>query len=144
MSVNLFNYLNDGAGSQARAVVAFLSEYSGVEGSFRDGQYRANPKIARFENCREQGYVISMLDEACKEQINIVFAEHRNTDSIFIIKWLGTTLNSPTLDDIPDDHSWKHDKYYNDGLFDYGDANGAATHIMDMLEDFWRDYRIHH
>lgn len=51
-------------------------------------------------------------------------------------------MPSPTLADIPDDHPWKKSKYHNDGLFGYGDANGAAAHIMAMLETFWHDYRI--
>ena len=54
--------------------------------------------VARWENCREQGYVISLRLPTYSKQLNIAFFEHRNTDSICAIVWEQRTLNSPTIE----------------------------------------------
>lgn len=78
--------------------MAMLQDFD-VEESWHDvkGCYSAAPKIARWENCREQGYVVSMENDS-GEQINIAFFEHRNSDSICAVEWKQNTLNAPTID----------------------------------------------
>ena len=131
MSAPLDTYLDDGACPQARAVLALVSGRAHIVSE------DANPTVARFENCREQGYVISMVNKTYDKQINVVFFEHRNSDDIVIIKWTGTpTINSPTLANVPEDHPWKESKYYNDGSFPYGMILPTATFILKLLEYF--------
>ena len=133
MSAPLNSYLADGACPQARAVLALVSG----DADLISEDESANPSVARFENCREQGYVISMPDKAHRKQINVMFFEHRNSDDIVIIKWVGTpTINTPTLANVPEDHPWRESKYYNDGSFAHGEILPAATYILKLLEDF--------
>jgi len=78
---NLMNYLQDGASAQARATLMYLQNYGEVEKSWNKetGRYEAAIEVARWENCREQGYVVSLMARNCK-QLNIAFFEHRNSD----------------------------------------------------------------
>lgn len=43
-------------------------------------------------NCREQGFVLSLeaWDGAIPEQIHYAFYDHRNSDSLCVVKWTGT------------------------------------------------------
>lgn len=130
-----YNY--DGANHQARAVLCFLQNRS-IESSW-DGDkhsYLAEPKVARWENCREQGYVISMRNKSYSKQINIAFFEHRNSDSICAIKWEQVTLNSPTIDTAEFGDIYK-DKY--DTSFDvrYGEIEKMANWIFEELDEWW-------
>lgn len=136
---DLFTYLDDGANYQAKAVVAYLGRVEGIDESYdpTTNMFLANPKVARFENCREQGYVVYLRGADYIQQINLVVFEHRNSDSIVVIKWFGTSLNAPTLASIPQEHPWLNNKHYNDALFDYGKAEEAATFIMNELTEFW-------
>jgi len=86
----LYNYLKDGANYNARAVMCLL------QGRL-DPDIHDKVNIARWENFREQGYVIYVSNG--KEQINIAFFEHRNSDEICAVKWIqDITMNSPTID----------------------------------------------
>lgn len=86
---NLQNYMNDGANYQAQAVLAFLRLYlSDLDSLIIE--------VARWENCREQGYV--MMIKLDGKQLNIAFFEHRNSDNICALKWEQSTINSPTID----------------------------------------------
>jgi hypothetical protein len=90
---NLENYLVDGACAQARAVLAMLQPFYLDRG---DEKYYGEIYVARWENCREQGYVVSMntINNKC---INIAFFEHRNSDGLCAVKWEQRSLNSPTI-----------------------------------------------
>ncbi len=84
--INVNDYMLDGADYQARAVLAFLQSNDNlIEDSWNTerGKYEANINIGRWENCREQGYVLSMMSQN-RRQINIAFFEHRNSDSIYV------------------------------------------------------------
>lgn len=84
----------DGADAQSQAVLAYLR---GMNGEF-ESDWLTEPRVARWENCREQGYVIMMLNKKPPSQLNIAFFEHRNSDSICAIEWRQITINSPTID----------------------------------------------
>lgn len=129
----------DGADSQSRAVLAYLSNHDGIENSWckERKDYLANPYIARFENCREQGYVITMRSKLRQEQINIIFFQHRNVDTVCVVKFEGVFLNSPTINNIPDTHPWMSDKWEVDFKADYGQELKVADYIYGELEDFW-------
>jgi len=75
MTARLFVPSTDGSNYQARAVKSYLEGYCGLEASYID-EYRADPRIARWENCREQGYVISMRSSDSRKQVNIAFFQH--------------------------------------------------------------------
>ena len=88
--VKLSHYMQDGACYQARAVLMFLQAECGeIEESYdREKEYyKAIVSVARWENCREQGYVVSLRSEDRSKQLNIAFFEHRNSDAICAIKW---------------------------------------------------------
>lgn len=95
---DLFHYMQDGAGYQARAVLMHLQGCGPIQSSWDEKYkcYRAEIKVARWENCREQGYVVMLKKRS--EQINIAFYEHRNSDGLHALVWTQNTINSPTLD----------------------------------------------
>jgi len=129
------NYMDDGAYSQAKAVLGAISDFY-IEESYADGDYQANPEVARWENCREQGYVISMRSPDHRKQINIAFFEHRNSDNICAILWEQTTTNSPTIDTAKFGDIYK-DKW--DTSFDvkWREYSKMADWINDQLTQFW-------
>ena len=132
----LNEYLLDGAGRQARAVMCMLQGYN-IEESWNKKSYRydAEIKIARWENCREQGYVVSLRNKDWK-QLNIAFFEHRNSDSIHAVKWVQNTLNSPNIDiaEFGDVYETKYDTSYD---VRYGEITKMVNWIFDELTGFW-------
>lgn len=140
---NLKTYLQDGANYQARAVLFFLQGYSHIEKSWNKQleKYEAEPKVARWQNCREQGYIISMRTKDASKQINIAFFEHRNTDSICAVKWEQLSVNTITIETAEFGDVYK-DKY--DTLFcvGYGEVLNMAMWIKDELNNFWINNQI--
>ena len=135
---SLYAYGQDGAHPQSRAVLAYLQHDDGIEESWSDEheRYMAEPKVARWENCREQGYVVSMRSKDYSRQINIAFFEHRNTDAIAAVKWEQITLNSPTIGTAEFGNIYK-DKYDVSHYEDYGKATEMADWINKQLKNFW-------
>lgn len=133
----LNEYLLDGADEQARAVMCMLQGRD-IEKSWNEEclRYKAEIKIARWENCREQGYVVMLRSEDWKEQLNIAFFEHRNSDGIHAVKWLQNTMNSPNIDTAKfgDVYETKYDTSYN---VSYGEITKMANWIFDELTAFW-------
>lgn len=115
------NYLQDGANYQARAILCLLqgrlSEESKVE-------------IGRWENCREQGYVVSVRNKK-NDQLNICWYEHRNSDSVFALSWLQNTINSPTISTIPEEAF--PNKWHSNFSVGYGEVLEMATWINDQI-----------
>ena len=85
--IKLENYLQDGANYQARATLMYLQADAEIEESWNKcyEKYDAKIKVGRWENCREQGYVVSLKNKE-KKQLNIAFFGHRNSDEIHAIK----------------------------------------------------------
>ena len=137
--MDLFNYSTDGANYQARAVLCFLQSGS-LEKSWdsEKSRYMAEPRVARWENCREQGYVVSMRNNKRSKQINIAFFEHRNSDSICAIKWEQVTLNSPTIDTAEFGDVYK-DKYDTSHDVSYGQVREMSDWIHEELEKWWEE-----
>lgn len=136
---NLNDYQNDGANHQARAVLALLQGFDCiVESSWNDERkkYDAEPKVARWENCREQGYVISMRAKNHK-QLNIAFFEHRNSDSICAVMWEQPTLNSPTIDTAEFGDVYK-DKYDLSHEVGWKKVDKMSNWIEKELNKFWK------
>lgn len=138
MGVNLFTNAT-GANYQAEAVRAFMLHCDGIDSSWCDEKcrYLANPTIARWENCREQGYVISMLAPDISKQLNIAFFEHRNSDEICAIVWEQSTTNAPTIETAEFGNVYK-DKYDVTHSVDYGQVSEMAHWILNQLEVWWK------
>ena len=125
----------DGANYQARAVLAYLTRYEGIRESWTDEykMYNADPRVGRWHNCREQGYVISLHSRGRPgRQLNIAFYECRNGDHIEAMAWEEDTIfsNPPTL------HS-KTDRTPTWHSVDYGRASEMAEWIFEELRKFW-------
>lgn len=126
------NYLNDGANYQAQAALAFL------RWSFQDEAME--PDVARWENCREQGYVLSMIRRDSKtgdfHQFNIAFFEHRNSDRLCAIQWTQKpSVNSPTIDTADFNGAYK-DKYDVNYAVSWGEIKLMADWIYKQFEGF--------
>lgn len=138
MSTDLNYYMNDGANKQARAVLCMLQGMN-VETSWNKefGRYMAEPKVARWENCREQGYVVSLRSENGKH-LHIAFFEHRNSDAICAIKWEQNIFpNSPTIDTADFDGKVYKDKWDVSKEFGCGKVYEMAEWIEAELIHFW-------
>lgn len=130
---------NDGADQQSQAVLAYLRYGAdGVEESY-DAElrrYMAEPKVARWDNGREQGYVVFLKSKGYARQINVAFFEHRNSDSIHALVFEKTTFNAPTLADIPE--GVYVDKWSTTFSVSVGEAYKMAEFITQALVDFWK------
>lgn len=134
---DLKNYNNDGANYQAKAVLAFLQIFRIVESWDVDKRdYLAEPKVSRWENGREQGYVVMLTSADLSKQLNIAFFEHRNSDSICAVKWEQTTINAPTIDTAEFGDVYK-DKYDVSHSVDYAKVKEMADWIKEELTKFW-------
>lgn len=131
------HYLDDGANQQARAVLAMVKLHlgDGIEESWdaKWGTYRADVKVSRFDNCREQGYFVYLRSADYNEQITLAFAEYRSSDSIVVYKLEGTTFNAPTNDLFN-----RPENGLNGRFFGFGKITEAAEFIAEELVGFWK------
>ena len=99
--MNLKNYLQDGAGYQARAVLMHLQGCT----------YDMNVEVGRWENGREQGYIVRIPAKSwVGPYLNIAFFEHRNSDEICILRWHQTDINMPNITNATFEYDGK--KFY--------------------------------
>jgi hypothetical protein len=128
----------DGAGFQAQAVLAYVRYHigSGIEKSWdkTNHRYAAEPKVTRYDNGREQGYIVWLRSRDYTKQINIAFYEHRNSDSICAVVSNNRTFNAPVLSDITEVMKDKHDTTKS---FGFGKAADLAEWIVERLNKFW-------
>jgi hypothetical protein len=139
----LQDYLQDGANYQARAVLMFLQRNANIEDSWNSThkEYEADIKVARWENCREQGYVISLKNKD-RKQLNIAFFEHRNSDSICAIKWEQNSINSLSIETADFKGECYKDKYDVSFSVDYGKVCEMAEWINEELILFWKEAEL--
>ena len=139
------NYINDGANHQAQAVLAFLQGLGGLEEeswcNIRKKTLAIPAKVARWGNCREQGYIVYLLSKDYSRQINIAFFEHRNSDSICAILWEQKELNSITIDTADFKGTVYKDKWDVSFSVDYGEVFKMAEWIEAQLVNFWKETR---
>lgn len=132
-------YLDDGACAQARAVLAMLSHFT-IESSWNPTTHRydAEINVGRWENCREQGYILSLVAPWSK-QLNIAFFEHRNSDSICAIKWEQFSMTSITIDTavFGDVYKTKWDVSH---TVDYGHIVEMVEWIRTQFTEFWEQF----
>lgn len=133
--MNLESYLNDGANWQAKCVLYYLQyKYDSILDATYNKDYGINMgkiKVGRFENCREQGYVFSILYKF--HQKNYCVYEHRNSDSICVLINEVDTINTPTIEEM-----WegKKDKWDYDKSFKYGQVIECAEWIEKDMKEF--------
>ena len=134
INMKLCNYMNDGAGYQAKCVLAIMQvEEALVPESWNDDfhKYDAEPQVGRWENCREQGYCIYMRNRNF-DQINIAFFEHRNTDQICVLVWHQNTINTPNIDSMDTKGECYKDKWDITKSFPYDSFREAAEYIQEV------------
>ena len=137
---NLRTYMDDGACAQAQAVLAFIRDFE-IECSWDDVRkhYAADIKVGRWENCREQGYVVSLKSKSHTKQLNIAFFEHRNSDQLCAVKWEQFTINSPTIrhiEKVPGVYETKWDTSFD---VHYGEILKMAEWIKSELTIFYNE-----
>lgn len=132
----LEDYLKDGANYQARAVLMFLQGNTNIEESWNSQEYEAKIKVARWENCREQGYIVSLRTSDFRKQINIAFFEHRNSNRIHAVEWEQTSINTLTIDTAKFGEIYK-DKYDTSFSVDWREAFKMADWVTERLIEFW-------
>lgn len=136
--VDISNYLNDGAGWQAQAVLAFVR--GNITRLTDDKYYEQNIKVevGRYENCREQGYVfiLSFTGKIGYEQRNYAVYQHRNSDTICVLISNAITLNTPGIDVMWKDKGENPRSCQYDKGFDWDDIKGCAEYIIQDMDNF--------
>lgn len=139
MATRLLDYQSDGANRQAQAALAFLQYLlgDGIEESYNNqfNRYDADVRIGRWENCREQGYVLMLRTNDYKKQLNIAFFEHRVADCLCAHKWEQSTMNSPTIDSA----DFGANGYVSDCDVKHGEVVKMAEYLRDELINFWTE-----
>ena len=134
---SLGRYLEDGADAQAKATLSYLQMYENVEESYNHetNGYDAKIMVARWDNYREQGYVVSLVNEM-DQQMNIAFFQHRNSDDVVAVKWMQSSIRSLTIDtaDFGDGYKDKHDVSKSTPC---GDGFKMAIWISQELDNHW-------
>lgn len=131
---NIENFLYDGADMQAQIIAIIIREQKARvldliwNKEWKD--YEGRIAIGRFENCREQGYVVSLNDYRGNQR-NYAFYEHRNSDNICVLVRDGVTINTPSLE-----YMWegKKDKWDVDKTFSYGEWQKCADWILEDMK----------
>jgi hypothetical protein len=126
------NYLNDGAGELSQAVLAYLKRYVFL------GDEDVIISISRWENCREQGYVLKVVHcDTEKLNLFIIFYEHRNSDNICVKLYRRNgIINNLNIDIACADENFMKDKYDFDKSFAVDEASEAAKYIAKVINDY--------
>lgn len=94
---------DDGANVQAQIILALLKNYE-IEESWDSEyrRYRAEMKVERWHNCREQGYSVAMRPKVWRgnQDVTLAWAEHRSSDSIVVYEYKGAPMNPLTVHDM--------------------------------------------
>lgn len=135
--IDIETYMNDGANWQAQAVLAYL-RYNKDKITYYAEHHglKADIQVGRFENYREQGYVVRLLVNNLTIK-NYCFYEHRNSDQISIISNNTTTLDTPSVQEM-----WegRKDKYDTDKDFDFGEIVRAGEYILNSMKEDMKPY----
>lgn len=125
----------DGADPQARATLEYLRAICCIEESWDSERkcYTAIPRVTRFENGREQGYIVFLKVKG--KQINLAFYEHRNSDEIVVARNETVTENAPETGDILNTMADKYDHVFSAR---FGRADLVAKYVTEQLEKFYR------
>lgn len=131
MNIEIENYMQDGANYKARAIMCLIQgRITEVKECMKGINKDVAVHIGRFENCREQGYVLSLF---YKGQFikNYAFYEHRNSDQMCLLMSDTLTINTPRADAMFGDRG----KYDVDKFFDSDEIVEAADYIIERMTD---------
>ena len=120
------NYMNDGANWQAQAVLAYMREHIS-EIDYEDFTAR----VGRYENCREQGYVLSIRVETNERHYAVY--QHRNSDSLIVLISNGICMDTPDVNFMWKDKGENATKYDYDKGFPYGEIVKCGEWILDDI-----------
>lgn len=137
--------MNDGAGWQAQAVLAYLKGNLGP--ILADAYYKTSVmvEVGRYENCREQGYVFTLRFHTKKQgciQRNYAVYQHRNSDSICVLISNTFTINTPTIDEMWKDKGENPRSSQYDKGFDWDDIVPCGEYILTDIEEFLSQYEV--
>lgn len=135
--MDIKTYFDDGANWQAQAVLAYVRAYSSwaLNGTWDDEakKYMATLDVGRFENCREQGYIFSVRYKT--SQMNYAVYEHRNSDQICVVRFVGNTINTPTSEMVFENMKDKYDVTIS---FGYGGIVECGEWLVGNMNNFVR------
>lgn len=135
--MDIKTYFDDGANWQAQAVLAYVRAYSSwaLDGTWDDEakKYMATLDVGRFENCREQGYIFSVRYKT--SQMNYAVYEHRNSDQICVVRFVGNTINTPTSEMVFENMKDKYDATIS---FGYGGIVECGEWLVGNMNNFVR------
>lgn len=142
--VNLEHYFVDGAKWQEQVILMILKGriLEVIDNTYDNTlrAYKASIEVGRYENCREQGYVFTLKYDYNQIAHYCVF-EHRNSDSICVIKFKGHCFNTPTIEEI-----WKgkDSKYDFTKSFKYMAFNEVTDYLIEDMQRELYDYINEH
>lgn len=129
MNIEIENYMQDGANYKARAIMCLIQgRITEVKECMKGINKDVAAHIGRFENCREQGYVLSLFYK-CQFIRNYAFYEHRNSDRMCLLMSDTSTINTPRADAMFGDRG----KYDVDKSFDSDEIVEAADYIIEQM-----------
>ena len=146
--MNLVDYMNDDAGWQARAVLAYIQGNISRLTSDKYYDRNADVLVGRYENCREQGYVFTLRFWGEKDgkpshfQRNYAVYQHRNSDTICVLISNAFTINTPGIDDMWKDKGENPRSSQYDQGFDWDDIKGCAEWILGDMDTFLAKYSV--
>ena len=135
--IRIGEYLNDGANWQAQAVLAYIR---GNIAQFREGtwnpianDYEVEVFVSRYENGREQGYMVSAIYRWNKQK-TFAFYEHQNVDRLNVRHYDGTLMiEASSSSSIYDKYESKSDY---DKDFACGEIKQCGDYIIGELKKF--------
>lgn len=85
-----------------------------------------------FNNCREQGLMLTIYEQKSDDELLIWACECRNSDSIMVII---ADRSCSDINDMFDDKAWRSAKY-----FKYDDYDGAIDYTMNIIKKQFDKY----
>lgn len=132
MNINIESYMNDGANWQAQCVLACLRSQicrvTDLAWNEKRNKSDAEIKVGRYENCREQGYVFSLLYDY-KQVVHVAVYEHRNSDELIVIAFKASVINTPTIDVVMKDRT----KFEYTKSFECGHIEECVEYIVNEM-----------
>lgn len=132
--MRLENYLCDGACWQAVAVMAYLRGHYILPDFVYNNEhhyYEATADICRFDNCREQGYVLMIRYYGYQK--NYAFYEHRNSDRLCVVAFEKDTFYDVCHNDVMEAMK---DKWDFTKSFSFGEIVECGSWIVKDIETF--------
>ncbi|MAZ56858.1 hypothetical protein CL653_03635 [bacterium] len=141
---DLESYMRDGADANVRAILCLIQAMDGhfIESSWdvKISDYKGKLRVGRWENGREQGYVMTCVHPLTVQQFNIAIFNHRSSDMIFGLEWESSiTMNSPTLADVPETHGYTNSSTNVDRSFIYNAHYECAEWVKEAFDEWWTE-----